>query len=128
MLWLSSTGGWNNVDYIWAFIVGGALCVLAQLVLDLTQLTQAHVMVLFVSLGAVVSGIGWYKPLVELGGAGATIPLPGFGHALVEGITKEVGKLGLMGLFSGGLTATSLGLTVAIVAGYAIALLFNPKG
>jgi len=116
------------MQYVWAFVVGGALCVAAQLILDLTKLTQAHVMVLFVSLGAVVSGLGWYKPLVELGSAGATVPLPGFGHALVEGITKEVGKSGVMGLFSGGLTATALGLTVAIVAGYGIALLFNPKG
>jgi len=116
------------MDYVWAFVVGGLLCVLAQLVLDLTRLTQAHVMVLFVSLGAVVSGLGWYKPLVELGGAGAMIPLPGFGHALVQGIMKELPKSGWIGLFTGGLSATAFGLTVAIVAGYGVALLFNPKG
>ncbi len=116
------------MQFFWAFVVGGILAVLAQLIVDLTKLTSAHVMVLFVSSGAVLSGLGIYKYIVSLGGAGATVPLPGFGHALVEGIVKAIDKDGAVGILTGGLTATSLGITVAILMGYIIALLFNPKG
>lgn len=116
------------VDYLLAFLVGGALCVIAQTIVDLTNFTQAHTMVLFVSLGALISGFGWYQPLVDLGGAGATVPLPGFGHALVEGILKAAQQKGPVGLITGGLTATSLGVSVAIVFGYAFSILFDPKG
>ncbi len=115
-------------DFILAFLVGGSICVAAQLVVNLTNLTPAHVMVLFVSLGAIVSGLGLYQPLVQLGGAGATVPLPGFGHAIVQGVLKEFQRTGPVGLLTGGLTATSLALTVAILAGYFVALIFRPKG
>lgn len=111
-----------------AFLVGGALCTVAQLVLDLAQLNPAHVMVLFVSLGAVASGLGLYEPLVRLAGAGATVPLPGFGHSLVQGIMKDIGSKGWLGLFTGGFTATATGLSVAVVFGWLMAVLFNPKG
>ena len=114
--------------YLWAFLIGGLICVVAQLTLDLLKLNPAHVMVLFVCLGAVVSALGWYDPLAELGGAGATVPLPGFGHSLYQGIVKDVAELGPVGLLTGGLKATSLGITVAIVAGVLIAAVFNPKG
>ena len=114
--------------FVWAFVVGGLLCALAQLVVDLTPLTPAHTMVAFVSLGAVLSALGVYGPLVKLAGAGATVPLPAFGHALVEGATKAVETQGPIGLLTGGLQTVSLGLTVAILFGYGIAVLFNPKG
>ena len=116
-------------SYLWAFIIGGLWCVLAQLTVDLSGMTPAHVMVGFVSLGAVLAGLGLYQPLIALGGAGASVPLPGFGNALVSGILKEVEKKGLLfGLFSGGLSATAIGISAAVVFGYLMAILFNPKG
>ncbi len=116
------------MDFALAFLVGGALCLAAQLVLDLTRVTPAHVMVLFVSLGAVASGAGLYEPLVKLGGAGAIVPLPAFGHALVDGIVREVGRTGPLGLLTGGFDAVALGLTVAVVSALLAAAIFNPRG
>ncbi|NPV70906.1 MAG: stage V sporulation protein AE [Firmicutes bacterium] len=110
-----------------AFLVGGAICAIAQLVVDLTKCNPAVVMVSSVSAGAILSGLGVYGPLVELGGAGATVPLTGFGHSLVQGIMEDSARLGFLGLLTGGLRATSLGLSAAIVMGYLMALLFNPK-
>ncbi|HCC33620.1 MAG TPA: stage V sporulation protein AE [Clostridiales bacterium] len=115
-------------ELLLAFAVGGAMCLLAQLVLDISRLTPAHVMVAFVSLGAVASGMGLYEFLVDLGGAGALIPLPAFGHALVQGIVEEVAKEGPIGLLTGGMRAVALGLTVAVLSGLAMALLFDPRG
>jgi len=115
-------------DYLMAFIVGGIICVIGQLLMDAVGLTPAHVLVLFVVLGAVLSGLGLYQPLVELGGAGATIPLPGFGHALVTGTIEDIDKFGFIGLFTGGLRATAAGVTMAVVMGLMMSLLFNPKG
>lgn len=109
------------------FLVGGALCAIAQLVLDLTSLTTAHVMVLFVVLGAVAGGLGLYGPLVKLAGAGATVPLPGFGYTMVEGIGQAVKTEGVMGLLTGGLTAAAGGIKSAVLFGLAAALIFNPK-
>jgi len=112
-----------------AFVVGGLICVLAQLTLDLgTNLTAAHVMVIFVVLGAVASGLGLYGPLVERAGAGAAIPLPAFGHSLVSGMLEQGTTKGFAGLLAGGLTATGLGLTVAILLGLTVALVARPKG
>jgi stage V sporulation protein AE len=116
------------MPYLRAFIVGGLICVLAQLVLDLGKVNPAYVMVGFVCIGAVISGLGLYTPLVEAGLAGATIPLPGFGHALYQGIAEEVARVGPIGLLTGGLKATSLGITVAVVSGVVVSILFNPKG
>jgi stage V sporulation protein AE len=116
------------VEYVWAFAVGGGLCLLAQLVVDLTPLTPAHTMVLFVSLGAVAGGLGLYDPLVRLAGAGASIPLTGFGNVLVRGILKEIGLKGPVGLLSGGLTASAMGITAAVLFGCFMALLFRAKG
>ena len=116
-------------DFGLAFLVGGLICVLAQLALDLGRnLTAAHVMVLFVVLGAVASGLGLYEPLISFAGAGAAIPLPAFGHALVQGMLKEGAQRGFGGLLAGGLTATAMGLTVAILFGLAMALIARPKG
>lgn len=116
------------MSVIWAFLVGGLLCVMAQLVLDLTPLTPAHTMVLFVGLGSAVSALGLYEPLIQMAGTGATIPLTGFGHALVQGSLQAAKSKGPTGLITGGLEATALGLTVAILLGFATSLIFTPKG
>lgn len=113
-----------------AFLVGGAICLLGQLLMDLTshKITPAHILVGFVSGGAILSALGLYQPLVNWAGAGATVPLPGFGHALAQGAIKAVQAKGLLGAFAGGLQATAVGLTAAIVFGYLIAAIFNPRG
>jgi len=116
------------MPYLRAFLVGGLICVVAQLLLDGTRINPAHVMVTFVCLGAVISALGLYQPLIDFGGAGATVPLTGFGHALLQGINKDVMEFGPVGLLTGGLRATSLGITVAIVSGVLVAMFFNPKG
>jgi stage V sporulation protein AE len=115
-------------QYLMAFIIGGLICVIGQLIMDLTPLTPAHVLVVFVVTGAILSGLGLYQPLVELGGAGATIPLPGFGHALVTGTLEDVQNFGFIGAFTGGLRGASAGITAAMVFGLAFSVLFNPKG
>ncbi|MDR3593037.1 MAG: stage V sporulation protein AE [Negativicutes bacterium] len=111
-----------------AFLIGGLICVVGQLLMDLTPMTPAHVLVGFVVAGAVLSGLGLYQPLIDIGGAGATIPLPGFGHTLVSGTIEDINKYGLAGVFSGALRAAATGLTAAVVFGFLAAVLFNPKG
>ncbi len=111
-----------------AFLVGGALCALAQMVLDLSKMNPAHVMVLFVVLGAVTSALGVYEPLIEMGGAGALVPLTAFGHLMVQGTLDAVNAQGLAGVLSGGLAAASAGVSAAVIFGYIMALLFNPRG
>lgn len=111
-----------------AFLVGGVICIVGQLLMDLTNLTPAHVLVLFVVVGAILGGLGWYQPLVELGGAGATVPLTGFGNSLAVGTIEAVDKYGFLGVFNGALTATSAGIMAAIVFGFFMAVIFNPKG
>lgn len=110
-----------------AFLVGGVICVIGQLLMDLTPLTPAHVLVLFVVLGAILSGLGLYQPLVDLGGAGATVPLLGFGHTLVTGTLEDVNKLGFWGIFTGALRASAAGVLAAVVFGFVMAVVFNPK-
>ena len=116
------------MEFVWAFLVGGGLCVLAQLVTDLSPLTAAHTMVLFVVLGAVAAGLGLYDPLVRAAGAGASVPLPGFGNVLVQGIFSEVRRRGPAGLMTGGLTAAAAGITMAVVFAALAALVARPKG
>ena len=113
-----------------AFVIGGLICVLAQLIIELTpySITPAHILVCYVVGGAVLSGLGWYQPLVDFAGAGATVPLSGFGHMLVQGVFEAVGEEGLKGVFTGGLTAASMGITVAMLMGFTMALIFQPKG
>ncbi|MGB7605067.1 MAG: stage V sporulation protein AE [Lutisporaceae bacterium] len=115
------------MDYIKAFIVGGLICVIGQILMDTTKLTPARVLVLFVTLGAILQGFGIYQKIVDIGGAGATVPLPGFGYALATGAIKGVKESGLIGALTGGLTATAGGVTAAIVFGYMMSILFNPK-
>jgi len=112
---------------LWAFIVGGAICVIGQLLIDLTKLTPARILVLFVVVGCILGGLGWYEGLVNFAGAGATVPLPGFGYLLAKGVKKAVDERGLIGIITGGFTAMAGGVTVAIVFGYLAALVSSPR-
>jgi len=115
------------MDYLRAFIVGGAICVIGQILMDATKLTPAHVLVIFVTAGVLLTAIGVYEPLVEYGGAGATVPLPGFGYSLAKGAFEAVDKKGLIGAFTGGIEATAGGVAAAIFFGYIMAVIFDPK-
>ena len=109
-----------------AFLVGGAICLVGQILIDYTRLTPARILVSFVVIGVFLSAVGLYEPLVDFAGAGASVPLTGFGHSLAEGVRKAVDEYGFMGIFMGGLTATSAGITAAICFGYLMALIFKP--
>ena len=115
------------MDYIKAFLVGGAICVIAQLLIDYTKLTPAKILVSFVVLGVILGGIGLYEPLVEFAGAGASVPLLGFGNTLVRGVREAVAEKGFLGILTGGLKATAGGITVAIVSGLIVSLIFKPR-
>jgi len=112
---------------IWAFLVGGLICVVGQILIDKTKLAPARILVIFVVVGAVLGGLGWYEPLVRFAGAGATVPLPGFGYFLAEGVKKAVDERGLAGVLTGGVTAMAGGLTVAMVMSWLAALVFDSK-
>lgn len=115
------------MDYLKAFIVGGLICVIGQVLIDKTKLMTGRILVLFVTAGVILTGLGLYEPLVEFGGAGATVPLTGFGYALAKGVMKEVQQVGLPGAMTGGLKATAGGIAAAILFGYTAAVLFNPR-
>lgn len=114
--------------YLTVFIIGGLICVVGQLLMDLTPLTPAHVLVLFVVVGGILSGVGLYQPLVDMAGAGATVPLLGFGHSLVAGTIEDINSFGFIGIFSGSLRATGSGVMAAVIFGFFMSVLFNPKG
>ena len=115
------------MEFLKAFLVGGAICVVGQLLIDLTKLTPARILVLFVVVGGILSGLGLYEPFVEFAGAGASIPLTGFGHSLVKGATEAMETDGWIGIFTGGIKATAGGVAAALVFGYLAALIFRPK-
>ncbi|WP_142412957.1 stage V sporulation protein AE [Hathewaya massiliensis] len=115
------------MNYIMAFIVGGIICVIAQILMDTTKLTPARILVTFVTLGVILGAFGIYDKVVAIGGAGATVPLPGFGNSLAKGVIKEVEKNGLLGVFTGGIKGTAGGIAAAIVFGYLMAVIFEPK-
>ena len=115
------------MDYIKAFLVGGAICVIAQLLIDYTKLTPAKILVSFVVLGVILGGIGLYEPLVKFAGAGASVPLLGFGNTLAKGVREAVAEKGFLGVLTGGLKATAGGITVAIVSGLIVSLIFKPR-
>lgn len=115
------------MQYLNAFWVGGLICVCGQLLLDLTKLTPARIMVLYVTLGVVLGALGWYEPLVNYAGCGATVPLSGFGWTLSTGVKEAVGEKGFLGVFTGGFTAGAAGTTAAIFLGYLAALVTKPK-
>lgn len=114
--------------YFWAFVVGGAICVIGQLMFDVFKLTPAHTMSILVVAGAIVDGFGWYEPLVEFAGAGATVPITSFGNALVHGALTELYEVGWIGVISGIFKVTSAGISAAIIFSFLAALLFKPKG
>ena len=115
------------MDYIKAFIVGGLLCLIGQILIDKTKLTPARILVSYVVIGVFLGAIGVYKPLVEFAGAGATVPLTGFGYTLAKGIREAVDSSGFLGALTGGLKASAGGITAAIIAGLIASLLFKAK-
>jgi stage V sporulation protein AE len=114
-------------DIIKAFVIGGAICVVGQLLIDYTKLTPARILTGYVVAGVILSAFGLYKPLIDFAGAGASVPLTGFGHLLAEGIRKSLDKDGFLGIFTGGLSAASAGISAAILFGLLASLLFKQR-
>lgn len=114
------------MEYLYAFLIGGAICVVGQILIDTTKLTTPRILVIFVVAGAILTGLGLYEPLVKLAKNGATVPLPGFGYSLAKGAMEGAEK-GFMQALSGGLKNTAAGLTAAVVFGYIVSLVFSPK-
>ncbi|SFA42959.1 stage V sporulation protein AE [Parageobacillus thermantarcticus] len=114
--------------FFWAFVVGGLICVIGQILLDVFKLTPAHTLTLLVVAGAILDGFGLYEPLIDFAGAGATIPITSFGNSLVHGALQEAEKHGIVGVLTGMFEVTSAGISAAIVFGFIGALLFRPKG
>ena len=114
------------MEYLNAFLCGGALCAIGQIIIDKTQLTPARILTGYVVAGVLLSALGLYEPLVEWGGAGATVPLTGFGHNLAGGVREAVAESGWLGVFTGGLTAAAGGIAAAVTAGVVTALIFRP--
>lgn len=115
------------LDCLKAFVVGGVICVIGQLLIDCTKLTPARILVSYVVSGVILTGIGLYGSVVDFAGAGATVPLTGFGYSLAKGVEKAVNEYGLVGALTGGLTATAAGITAAIVMGLLMSLIFKSK-
>ena len=113
--------------YIKAFVVGGILCAIGQVLILKTQLTSARILVGYVTTGVILGALGIYKPIVDFAGAGATVPLLGFGYLLARGSLEAVKEIGILGAFTGGITATAGGISAAIFFGYLAAVLFKPK-
>ena len=115
------------MDYLKAFLVGGLLCLIGQILIDKTKLTPARILVSYVVAGVILGALGIYKYIVEFGGAGATVPLTGFGYTLSEGVRKAVDEKGGWGILTGGLTATAGGISAAVVFGWLAGLIFKQK-
>ena len=120
----------SNIDfmqYLWCFIIGGVLCIIAQILIDKTKLTPARILVLYVTVGAILGGLGLYKYLVDFAGAGATVPLTGFGYNLAKGAIEGVKDTGIIGAFTGGVKAAAGGIAAAVFFGYIASLISKPK-
>ena len=115
------------MDYLKAFMVGGLLCLAGQILIDKTKLTPARILVSYVVIGVILGGLGIYKPFAEFAGAGATVPLTGFGNILAQGVKKAVDTKGFPGIFTGGLTASAGGITAAVFAGLLASIIFKTK-
>ena len=113
--------------FLKAFIIGGLICVVGQLLIDLTKMTPARILVTFVVLGVILGGLGLYQPLVEFAGAGASVPLTGFGNALAKGVRESINQYGFMGVVIGPLSACAGGVTVAIISGLIVSFIAQPK-
>ena len=116
-----------TMELLKAFLIGGAICAVGQILIDFTKLTPARILTGYVVAGVILSALGIYEPLAEFAGAGATVPLTGFGHLLAEGIRKAVGRDGILGIFTGGLTASAGGVTAALLFGLFASVVFAPK-
>ena len=114
------------MDYLWAFLIGGAICAVGQILIDFTKLTPARILVLFVTLGVVLTAVGIYEPLVNFAGAGATVPLTGFGYLMAKGTMEAIQEHGLLGVFSGGIGAGAAGVAAAVFFGCLAALFSKP--
>lgn len=115
------------MDYLKAFLVGGTLCLIGQILIDKTKLTPARILVAYVVIGVLLGAIGIYEPLAEFAGAGATVPLTGFGNNLAKGVREAIGEDGFIGIFTGGLKASAGGITAAILCGLIASFLFKAK-
>ena len=115
------------MDYLKAFIIGGLMCLIGQVLIDFTRLTPARILVGYVVSGVILSAVGVYGPLVKFAGCGATVPLTGFGHSLAQGVRKAVSEQGLLGALTGGITATAGGITAAMAFGYIASLVSRSK-
>lgn len=115
------------MDYVWCFLCGGLLCLIGQVLIDLTKLTPARILTGYVVAGVILQAVGLYQPLVDWAGAGATVPLTGFGYSLAKGVAKAVGEQGLLGVLTGGLTATAGGIAAAVVFALVMAIFCKPK-
>lgn len=115
------------MDYLKAFVVGGLLCVIGQVLIDKTKLTPARILVVYVVTGVALGAVGVYGPLAEWAGAGATVPLTGFGYSLAKGVKEAVLEKGLLGALTGGITSTAGGIAAAVFLGVVVAFLFKPK-
>ena len=115
------------MDYVKAFLIGGLLCLIGQILIDKTRLSPARILVGYVVTGVLLGGLGLYQPLADFAGAGATVPLTGFGYTLAKGVKKAITEDGFLGIFGGGLKATACGITAAILAGLLVSLIFKPK-
>ena len=113
------------LDYLWAFIIGGLLCAIGQVLIDLTKLTPARILTSYVVAGVVLGALGWYEPIVDFAGGGATVPLTGFGNLLAKGVRRAVDENGLLGAFMGGFTSAAVGISAAIFFGLLAALIFK---
>lgn len=115
------------LEYLKAFAVGGVLCIIGQLLIDYTRLTPARILTIFVVSGVALGALGIYQPLADWAGAGATVPLTGFGNALAKGVKEAVAEQGLLGAFTGGFTAAAGGICAAMFFGFLVALIFKPS-
>lgn len=115
------------LDYVKVFIVGGLLCLIAQIMMDYFKIQTPYVMVTYVTLGTILTFLGVYEPIVDFGGSGATVPIIGFGYSLAKGVMKSIETDGFLGVFTGGVIATAGGISAAIFFGYIISIIFKPK-
>lgn len=116
------------MDFFWAFVIGGLICVFGQILFDVFRLTPAHTMSLLVVLGAIAGGLGLYEPFIQFAGAGATVPITSFGNSLVQGALQELKTNGIVGVITGIFEVTSAGISAAIIFSFFAALLFKPRG
>ena len=115
------------MDYVKAFLIGGLLCLVGQILIDKTKLSPARILVGYVVAGVILGGLGWYEPLIKFAGAGATVPLTGFGYTLAKGFKDAIDQQGFLGIFTGGLKSTAGGITATVTAGLLVSLIFKAK-